>query len=156
MATISDGMLVRFHFKMYSPEGDVLADTGEEPTTYIHGMMQTDPEGLCQFLAGKEAGYTGRTIIEQAFGPSIPREEALQRFPKEQLGENVQKGMMFAAQIPGQGDIPMTVMDIQDDQVIVLMGHPLAGYDIPFDIEVIEVRPHTQADIEELQRQFGG
>ena len=156
MATISNGMLVRFHFKMYSPEGDILADTGEEPTTYIHGMMQTDPEGLCIFLEGKETGYSGKTIIEKAFGPSVPRDEALQRFPKEQLGGDVQKGMMFAAQIPGKGDIPMTVMDIQGDDVIVLMGHPLAGYDISFDIEIVEVRPHTQEDIDELRRQFGG
>jgi len=50
----------------------------------------------------------------------------------------------------------MTVMDIQGDDVVVLMGHPLAGYDISFDIEIVEVRPHTQEDIDELRRQFGG
>ena len=92
--------------------------------------------------------------LEQAFGPAMPPEEAITVFPKEQLGGNVEKGMMFAANIPGKGEIPMTVMDIRGDDVMVLMGHPLAGMDIPFDVEIVEVRPSTEADIQQLQAQF--
>ena len=155
MTTVSKGMFVRFHFKMYSPEGDILADTEENPACYIHGMMQTDPEGLGQFLEGKEAGFMGSMTIEKAFGPAMPKEDSVQVFPKDQLGDNVEKGMMFAANIPGKGEIPMTVMDIRGDDVMVLMGHPLAGMNIPFDVEIIEVRPSTEADITQLQQQFG-
>lgn len=154
MKTVSNGMFVRFHFKMYSPEGDLLADTEQAPAAYIHGMMQTDPEGLGQFLEGKNEGFVGSMTIENAFGPAMPREEAITVFPKEQLGGNVEKGMMFAANIPGKGEIPMTVMDIRGDDVMVLMGHPLAGMNIPFDVEIVEVRPSTEADIQQLQEQF--
>ena len=155
MNTVSNGMFVRFHFKMYSPEGDLLADTENNPACYIHGMMKTEPEKLSLFLEGKEEGFIGSTTLVEAFGPALPREEAIMIFPKEQLGDNVEKGMMFAAEIPGKGEIPMTVMEIQGDDVVVLMGHMLAGMDIPFDVEIIEVRPHTEEDIAQLQEQYG-
>jgi FKBP-type peptidyl-prolyl cis-trans isomerase SlyD len=155
MKTVAEGMFVRFHFKMYSPEGDILADTENNPTCYIHGMMQTDPEGLGQFLEGKEEGFSGSMTIEKAFGSAMPKEDSVQVFPKEQLGENVEKGMMFAANIPGKGEIPMTVMDIRGDDVMVLMGHPLAGMNIPFDVEIVEVRSSTEDDVAQLREQFG-
>ncbi|MAA77653.1 MAG: hypothetical protein CL916_00210 [Deltaproteobacteria bacterium] len=154
MKTVSNGTFVRFHFKMYSPEGDLLADTEQSPAVYIHGMMQTDPEGLGLYLEGKKEGFVGSMTLENAFGPAMPHEEAITVFPKEQLGGKVEKGMMFAANIPGKGEIPMTVMDIRGDDVMVLMGHPLAGMNIPFDVEIIEVRPSTEADIQQLQEQF--
>ena len=154
MNSIGYNMFVRFHFKMFTPDGSLVADTEDNPMSYIHGIMSTEPPGLGDFLEGKKEGYQDRFIIEKAFGPSLPTEESIQRIPLQQLGNDVQKGMMFAAQVNDK-EIPMTVMDIDGDDAIILMGHPLAGYNMTFEVNVLEVRPATSTDLEDIKKQFG-
>ena len=155
MHRVQNNMLVSFHFKMYTPDGTLIADTeGQDPMTYIHGVMSTEPPGLADFLQDKEQGYQGNFVIEKAFGEALPAEQSMQSLPLHELGENVQKGMMFAAEMNGK-ELPMTVMDIQGDQAIVLMGHPLAGYDISFSVDIQEVRPSTPQDLEALKDIYG-
>ena len=152
MTTVSNGQYVSFHFKMFSMQGDLLGSSeGAEPMSYIHGMMQTEPIGLGEFLDGKEAGFTGSSVLppDKAFGEQLLKpEESLTQIPLSDLGDNVQKGMMFMANVGAKGELPMTIMDIQGENAIVLLGHPLAGHSIRFDVEVVTVRDATDADIQ--------
>ena len=154
MHRVQENMLVSFHFKMYAPDGTLIGDTENDPMRYIHGIMSTDPPELADFLAGKEQGYQGHVIIEKAFGEALPPEESVQSIPLEELGGiDVQKEMMLVADVNGK-ELLLTVMDIQGDQAIVLMGHPLAGYDISFDVAIEEVRPSTPEDLETLKNLY--
>ena len=154
MHTIEEGMLVQFHFKMYTPDGECLADTEDKPMTYIHGMMGTEPPALGAHLEGKHIGYQSRFTIPNAFGERLPPEQARTQIPVEQLGEDIQKGMMFAASV-GDKEIPMMVMEVRNGMADILMGHPLAGFDITFDVEILEVRPATQDDVAAIQQELG-
>ena len=149
MNTVSDGQLITFHFRMYSTSGDLLGETGETPLSYVHGQMQTEPVGLGEYLEGKAEGFSGRVTLppEKAFGEPLPKAESVQKFPKSELGDQVSKGMMFMATVPGKGEIPMMVMDVQEEDVIVLLGHPLAGHHITFDVDIISVRTPTPEDL---------
>ena len=93
--------------------------------------MQTDPS---LFFEGKEEGYSGRTIIEQALGRPSQEEATI---PERAVGGEVGKNDS-PPESPGKGDIPLTVMDIQGDDVIVLMGTSLDTTS-PSNIEIIEV-----------------
>ena len=154
MHCIEEGMWVQFHFKMFSPDGECIADTEDKPMTYVHGMMGTEPPGLGEHLEGKSAGYQSRFVIPNAFGERIPPDQARTQIPIAQLGENVQKGMMFAADVGGK-EIPMMVMDVREGMADILMGHPLAGFDMTFEVDILVVRPATQADVEAIQAELG-
>ena len=54
----------------------------------------------------------------------------------------------------GDKEIPMTIMDIQNDQAIVLLGHPLAGHSVRFDVEVVTVRDSNPEDLAFFQSAF--
>ena len=43
--------------------------------------------------------------------------------------------------------IPLFVIDIQDDNVLVTPDHPLAGVDLYFDVEVINIREATNEEL---------
>ena len=159
MNIVGNGKYVSFHFKMYTMQGDLIADSeGSQPMSYIHGIMQTEPIGLGEFLEGKEEGFTGSSVLppEKAFGEQmLSPEESLTQVPLADLGENVQKGMMFMANIGEQGEIPMTIMDVQENVAIVLLGHPLAGHSIRFDVEIVTVRDATKEDYDFFQNALG-
>ena len=160
MSTVENGKYVSFHFKMYTMQGDLIADSeGSEPMSYIHGQMQTEPIGLGEFLEGKEVGFSGSSVLppEKAFGEQmLSPEESLTQIPLSEFGGSAQKGMMFMANVGDKGEIPMTIMDIQGDVAIVLMGHPLAGYSVRFEVEIVTVRDATAGDIAYFQNALAG
>ena len=153
--TVSEGKLVSFHFTMYSMQGDVLGGSeGQPPLTYIHGHTPIEPLGLAKYLAGQEEGHDGEVVLapEDAYGERLlPPEESVDSIPKAHFGDNeVFPGMMFMAEIGGKGELPITVMDIKEDQVIVHYGHPLAGQSLRFHIQVVEVREPTDQEKQRL------
>ena len=62
---------------------------------------------------------------------------------------------MFMANIGEQGEIPMTIMDVQENVAIVLLGHPLAGHSIRFEVEIVTVRDATKEDYDFFQNALG-
>ena len=67
--------------------------------------------------------------------------------PLEAFPQEIVPGMTLMAQIGDQGELPITIMDIRDDQVMVHYGHPLAGHSLRFEVTIIEVREPTEDDI---------
>ena len=46
------------------------------------------------------------------------------------------------------GPVLAFVSEINEDDVVVDLNHPLAGYDLIFDIEILEVREATTEELE--------
>ena len=141
---ITTGKRVSFHFKMFSMQGDCLGSSdGQAPLSYVHGVEPIEPPGLAEHLEGKADGYKGEVILppEKAYGQNLlSPEESMAMIPKDNFGDiDIVPGMMLMANIGEQGDLPITIMEIQGDNVIVYYGHPLAGQHLRFELEVISV-----------------
>ena len=68
--------------------------------------------------------------------------------PKEQLGgEDPQLGMMVQMTSP-EGSALATIVGVDEKQVHLDANHPLAGKTLHFDVEIADIRPATD---EELQ-----
>ena len=76
-------------------------------------------------------------------------EEAKQEVPKDQFPKEIKLkvGMQLAAQSPN-GTIPVIITEIKKDKVVVDFNHPLAGKDLTFNIEVVDVRKATKEELE--------
>ena len=149
--TIQDGKLIRFHFNMFAMTGECLGGTdGQPPLEYIHGETPIDPPGLEKYLLGKEAGHKGEVTLEpkEAYGERLlPAEESIDKIPLEQFPlDDIVPGMMFVANVGSNGDLPITIMDIQGDLAVVHYGHPLAGQKLRFEIEVLDINSATTED----------
>jgi len=164
MSTIQQGQLVELHYDIFVEENGEVHPVGStregEPFAYIPGVMETEPPGLGEALLGKSTEFSGQIILEpkDAFGDALPPDQAtaqvaLSSFPE---GFPLEKGMMFEAEVLGQGVVLGTIVEIQNDSAIIFYGHPLAGKTIRFDVEVLNVREASEDDIKSLMQQYQG
>jgi FKBP-type peptidyl-prolyl cis-trans isomerase SlyD len=146
---ISDKKVASIHYTLTNDEGDTIdSSQGAEPLTYLQGSGNVIP-GLENALVGKQAGDTLEVSIapEDGYGPVQP--ELVQQVPRDAFDgvEQVSVGMRFEAQT-ATGPISVVVAAVEGDQVTVDGNHPLAGKNLNFAVEVVEVREATE---EELQ-----
>jgi FKBP-type peptidyl-prolyl cis-trans isomerase SlyD len=146
---ISNNSVVTMHYTLTSPEGEVLdSSEGKEPLAYLHGHGNIIP-GLEKELEGKAAGdkLVAEIAAADAYGE---RNEALVvEAQRSQFPEDVelQPGMRFQAQTPA-GPRVAEVTRVEGDAVTVDTNHPLAGVDLKFAVEVMDVREASPEEID--------
>lgn len=144
---ISKDKLVKISYKGTLGDGSVFdTSEGREPLEFISGLGMIIP-GLEAGLEGLKKGDKKTVEIksDDAYGPV--REEAIQEVPKEQFPADMklEVGMQLAAQGP-QGVIPVKVAEILESSIKVDFNHPLAGNDLTFEVEVMDVTDATDED----------
>ena len=144
---ITDNTAVAFHYTLTNNSGEVLdSSAGGEPLLYLHGAGNIIP-GLESALAGKQTGDKLNVSIapEQAYGlidDNMVQVVSIKMFE----GMDVEVGMQFHADVSyGSGVITITAID--GDDVTIDGNHPLAGEQLNFDVEIIEVRAATADEI---------
>jgi len=141
MAIAQTGDTVRINYSGRLADGTQFdSSEGRAPLEVTLGAGQVIV-GLEQQLVGMEPGTKSTVTIpaDQAYGQR--RQEAIQQLDRAKLpaGVDVQVGTQLQARTKDGGMIPITVVDLDEARVTVDANHPLAGRDLIFDIEVVEV-----------------
>ena len=150
MAKVEKNKVVKFHYTLKDKETGEILDSSQqygEPLSVLIGANNIIP-GLERQMEGMEVGEkkTIEVKAEEAYGAKD--ENLVQKVPREYFqGIELQKGMPLQAQTPEGQIINLIVVDFNDKEVIVDMNHPLAGKDLVFDVEIVDVRDAT---LEEL------
>lgn len=101
--------------------------------------------GKNQVIKGFESGLLGmvkgdkKTIsvpMQEGYGERF--EYMIQEVPKEKVPEDVKIGDNLQAPTPA-GTINFVVVDVKEETVILDANHPLAGYNLVFDLEVVDI-----------------
>jgi FKBP-type peptidyl-prolyl cis-trans isomerase SlyD len=140
---------VTIHYTLTLGQGQVVDQSGDEPLTYLHGHENIVP-GLEQQLEGKVAGDKLKAVVPPAEGYGEKLPDALRKIPKSSLPEDepIEVGMQFMMQNK-QGDVAaMWVVKVEPESVTFDLNHPLAGETLTFDVEVLEVREATAAELD--------
>lgn len=104
--------------------------------------------GSGQIIAGLEAAITGMSQGEkksvtiaaaEAYGDHRP--EAVQAVPRAQIPAEIplEVGGGLQVQTPDGQTIPVTVASVTDEEVTLDANHPLAGKDLTFAVELVEI-----------------
>jgi peptidylprolyl isomerase len=104
--------------------------------------------GAGQMIAGFDAGVLGMTVGEKktlqidpenAYGHSNP--EAIIEFPKENVPTEMQLevGMQFNLQNQYGQPVPVVLLEVKDDVIVMDANHSLAGKDLIFEVEIVEI-----------------
>ena len=74
-----------------------------------------------------------------AYGPHDPN--GLQSFPREKVPDDVPLDLGTRLQLSGPSGQPITVVvaDVTDETIVLDANHPLAGKDLTFQIELVEI-----------------
>lgn len=143
MSQVKANDTVRVHYTGKLEGGEVFdssVDRGE-PLEFTMGQGQLIPgfeEGLIDMKVNEKK--TLNIPAEKAYGDR--REELIQEVPKSQLPAEIkpEKGMSLMSKTPDGREMPLVVAEVKDDSIIVDANHPLAGKDLIFDIELVEVK----------------
>jgi len=119
-----------------------------QPLGFIAGTGQIIP-GLEKALIGRAAGDNAKIVVEPADAYGPVKDELFQDISKSQFPSDVEikPGMAFEAQGP-RGPFMITVAQVNDnDTVTIDLNHPMAGKQLHFDVNVVEVREPTAEEL---------
>lgn len=146
---IAENKVVTLNYTLKDSSGTVIDKSDDGSFVYLHGASNIIP-GLENALTGKTSGEKMNISIapEDAYGErDDARIEAVPRnmFPAD---TDIEPGMQFHAQGPDGQAMSIVVVSVEDDKVNIDANHPLAGVELNFDVEVMEVRDATTEEIE--------
>lgn len=150
MAQVDKNKVVTFNYTLKDKETGEVLDSSQmhgQPLTILAGKGEIIP-GLEERMMGMKAGETKEIEVPAAEAYGEVDQSLIQQVPREYFqGVELQKGMPLQAQTPEGQIIQMTVVDFDDNTVTVDLNHPLAGKDLVFEIEVVNVREATPDEI---------
>jgi len=144
-ATIANDHVVTLHYRLTLDDGSIADQSfGGEPLVYLHGHNNIVP-GLESRLAGKVAGDKCDVSVPAAEGygeydPTLDQTVKRQQFPE---GAQLAVGLAFQAQGPQGQTMTMWIRGIKGDEVTVSPNHPMAGQNLNFSVEIMDVREAT-------------
>ncbi|MBT8130462.1 MAG: peptidylprolyl isomerase [Gammaproteobacteria bacterium] len=146
---IGDQKVVTLHYTLTDNDGKVIDKSEDGSFAYLHGASNIIP-GLEDALTGKSAGEEMSVSVspEQAYG--VRDEAMLQQVPKNMFEDasQIAVGTQFHAQGPNGEMLVVTVMQVEEEHVIVDGNHPLAGVELNFDVKIIDVRDASEEEVE--------
>ncbi|MFB2769709.1 peptidylprolyl isomerase [Pelatocladus sp. BLCC-F211] len=135
------GDTVKVHYTGKLDDGTVFDSSAErDPLQFSIGEGLVIP-GFEQAVVGMTPGESKRTNIpaDEAYGPYRP--ELVMVVEKERIPTDVsvEVGQMLQiSQSNGQA-IPVVVTEVSDSQITLDANHPLAGQELIFDIQLVQI-----------------
>lgn len=132
------------HYTLTDNEGNILdSSAGRDPLYYIHGIGNLIP-GMEEGLEGKMKGDKFNIKVSPEKGYGVKDDKLMQQVPRSAFGDQkVEVGMQFQT---NQGAV-VTVTHVGLDSITVDANHPLAGVELNFAVEVMEIREATADEI---------
>jgi len=145
---IEKDRVVRFHYTVSEP-GQEPVETSKEgdPIAILFGRGNIIP-GLEKAMEGREAGDSFSADVASADAYGERREDMTQRVPKKHFGKQRLAPGMQVTLNTNFGPRAVTVHKVGMSVVDVDLNHPMAGKDLHFDVEIVDVREADAAEIE--------
>jgi FKBP-type peptidyl-prolyl cis-trans isomerase 2 len=141
MQQVKNGDIVRVHYHGKLTDGTTFdSSEGRAPLEFEVGAGMMIP-GFDSGVLGMSIGEKKTINIpaEEAYG--LAQDDLLMEFPIDRFPPDMKPEVgMTLNMSDGQGQqFPVVIADVKDDIVILDANHPLAGKELIFDIEIIEI-----------------
>ncbi|MBP6022388.1 FKBP-type peptidyl-prolyl cis-trans isomerase [Ferruginibacter sp.] len=141
MSVVKNGDNVKVHYTGKLVNGEQFdSSAGREPLEFTvgAGMMI---KGFDDAMPGMKLGEKKTINIapEDGYGERNP--QAIIEFPKEQVPAEMklEPGMPLTLSDQAGNPVPVIVVEVKDDVIILDANHFLAGQELIFDIELVEI-----------------
>lgn len=142
MAEAKNGDTVSIHYTGRLEDGTVF-DTSEDkdPLEFTLGEGKVIP-GFEKAVEGMEEGDTRTATIDSEDAYGERRDDLVLSVAKQQLPDDLdpEVGQRLQMQAGDGQTFQVVISDVESDSVEVDANHPLAGEDLTFDIELVEIR----------------
>ena len=141
---ITKHKVASIHYTLTDNDGKILdSSSGREPLTYLHGMGNLIP-GMEEGLEGKSVGNKFNLKVSPDKGYGVKDDNMIQQVPRSAFGDQkIEVGMQFQT---NRGNV-VTVTKVGLENITVDGNHPLAGVELNFAVEVMDIRNATTEEI---------
>ncbi len=141
MQQVKSGDTVKVHYHGRLIDGTTFdSSEGREPLEFEVGSGMV--------IKGFDDGVTGMAVgdkktinipVDNAYGPKNP--EMVIEFPRNQFPEGMvpEVGMRLNLNNAEGQVFPVVIEEVKDDIVVLDANHPLAGEELVFDLELVEI-----------------
>jgi len=141
MTTAKQGDTVHIHYSGSLEDGTVFdSSTGRDPLSFTIGSGQVIP-GFEEAVIGMatDEKKTVAIPVDKAYGPR--NEELVMTVPKDQVPPdlNPEVGQKLQMQGPDNTPVVVEVTEVAEEHIKLDANPPLAGKDLIFDIELVEI-----------------
>ena len=141
MKQVKEGDLVKVHYTGKMVNGEQFdSSVGREPLEFTVGAGQMI-KGFDDAMPGMSLGEKKTINIAPEDGYGHRSEEAIIEFMKENVPADMvlEPGMQLTLTNQNGQPVPVTVVEVKDDIIIFDANHFLAGQELIFDIELVEI-----------------
>ena len=141
--------VVTLNFTLSDETGNVLDSTDQGgPFSYISGSGMVLPK-LEEAVNGMIIGTKKQLKLDAKDGYGEYNEDAIQAVGKENFPQDfiLEAGMEYMASNPDGVQMPFVITSVEDETVTIDFNHPLAGKNLNFDLELLDVRDATAEEL---------
>jgi len=141
MSEAKQGDTVRIHYTGTLSDGTTFdSSEGRDPLEFTVGSGQIIP-GLDKAIPGMNVGEKKTVEVPCAEAYGDREDAAMQTVPRDQIPEEIEvkPGLQLQVQTPQGQVVPVTVAEVGETEVTLDANHPLAGRDLTFNIELVEI-----------------
>lgn len=145
MQQVKTSDTIKIHYHGTLADGSIFdSSNGREPLEFEVGSGMVIPGfdiGVMDMMIGDKK--TIHIPFMEAYGPSQP--EMIMDFPRTQFPEDMVPEVGMQLQMSNQEgqNFPVSIIGIDADFVKLDGNHPLAGKDLTFDLELVEIMPKS-------------
>ena len=142
MSQVKENNTVKVHYTGKLADGQVFdTSEGKEPIEFVLGQGRLIPgfeEGLIDMKVNEKK--TISIAKEEAYGEV--NEQLIQEIDKANLPQDMEPkvGMGLVSKSPEGQEMNLMIIEVKDESVVIDGNHPLAGRDLVFDLEVVEIK----------------
>ncbi len=141
MKSANVGSTVKVHYTGKLDDGNVFDSSRErEPIEFTIGQGQLI-SGFENAVVGMAAGDTKTIKISSNEAYGTHRDELVINIDRARLPQNIdpKEGLCLNLRNPDGGTLEVTITSVDETSVTLDANHPLAGKDLTFEIELMEV-----------------
>ena len=141
MAQAKDGDKVQVHYTGKLDDGSVFdSSIGRDPLEFTIGggkMIPGFEKGVLGMAVGESK--TIRIPANEAYGQRD--EDRVIKIPRAQFPPNInpEVGQQLQLREPGGHALMVTIAEVTDEMVTLDGNHPLAGQDLNFDLQLVQI-----------------
>lgn len=138
-----------FHYELKDGSGTVLdSSIGADPFYFLENNDQIIP-GLESQMKLMNSGDKKLVEVKAKDAYGEYREDLIVTVPKNQFPQDkpIKVGDRFQSQNEHGHPMVFEVNKIEGDNITINGNHPLAGKDLFFNVEIVEIRPATTEEV---------
>jgi peptidylprolyl isomerase len=137
---IEAGNTVKVHYKGTLEDGSVFdSSEGRDPIEFEMGSGALIP-GFEATVAEMKVDETRTVTIPSAEAYGDVNDDMVGEIPRSNLPEDIEPevGMVLSMQSP-DGEMPVRVVAVDEENLTLDANHPLAGKDLTFELTLVEI-----------------